>query len=109
MAMVWVAARLGDPLLGADDVDDALVARGHVKKRDARFGAVGAQGLDHGIGQLVGKRLLALVGRHDVVHGRKGAFGMGHPEAEIAQHAERLRAGDLMDEVRADQKLRRAV
>ena len=66
-------AGLGDALLGTDDVDDALLAGGEIKKGDAIFRAVLAERLDHGVGEIVAERLDAFVGRNDVVHGGEGA------------------------------------
>ena len=88
---------------------DALLARGHVKKLDPGFGAIFAQLLDHGIGQLVGEWLLALVGRHNVVYRGKGALRVEDLQIKVAQHAEGLRAGHLVNEVRADEQLRHAI
>ena len=102
-------AGLGDSLLGADDVDNALLAGGEVEKGDAVFRAVLAERFDHGIGEIVTERLHALVGRHDVIDGGEGAVRIKHLEPEVAKHAERLGAGDLVDEVGADQELRSPV
>ena len=98
-------AGLGDALLGANDVDDALLAGGEVEKSDAVFRAIRAQGLDHGIREFVAEWLGAFVRGHDVVHRGKSARGVEHLEIQVAQHAEGLWAGNLMDEVGADQKL----
>jgi hypothetical protein len=53
--------------------------------------------------------LVALVGGDDVIDRGKGPMGIAHLEAEVAEHAEGLRAGDLVDEVGADKELRLAV
>ena len=102
-------AGLGDALLGADDVDDALLAAGDVEKLDAVVGAVFAEFLDHRVGEGVGKRLLALVRGDDVIHRGERALREEHLEPKVAEHAESLRAGDLVDEVRADEQLGHAV
>ena len=94
-------ARLGDTLLGTDDVDDALVAGGKVKEGDAGLGAVLPKLLHHRVGERVGEGLGALVGRDDVVDRGEGAVRIEDLEAEVADHAESLRARHLVDEVGA--------
>ena len=98
-------AWLGDALLGADDVDDPLLAGGKVEKGHAGLGAVPAEFLDHRVGEGVRERFGALVGRDDVVDGRERAVGIENLQAEVAEHAESLGARHLVDEVGADQKL----
>jgi hypothetical protein len=102
-------ARLGDALLGADDVHDALLARRAIKEGDAKIRAVLAQFIHHGLGQRIVVRLNHLVGRHDVVDRGKRAVRHEDLEAQIAHHAERLRARDLMNQVCADEELGLAV
>ena len=93
---------LGDALLGANDVDDALIARGKVKESDARFGAVLSKFLHHRISERIGEGFCALVCRDDVIDGCESAVGIEDLQSKVAHHAESLRAGHLMDEVRAD-------
>ena len=102
-------AGLRDALLGADDVHNALPAGGTIKESDAKVRTVFAQFIHHGLRQWIAVRLHHLVGRHDMIHRRKGAVWHRHLEFQVAQHAERLRARDLMDEVRADEQLRLAI
>ncbi len=102
-------AGLGDALLGADDVDDALPAAAEAEVGDAELPGVFVQLLDHGFGEGVGEGGLLVVGGHDVVHGGEGAVGVGDFESEIAEHAEGLGAGDFVDEVGVNEELRLAV
>ena len=102
-------ARLGDALFGSDDVDDALFSGRDVEKSHPVVGAVFAQLLDHGVGQSVLERLHPLVGRDDVVNRGEGSLRKGDFEAKIPKHTERLRAGDLVNEMRSDKELSRPV
>ena len=102
-------ARLRDALLGADDVHDALLARGAVEERDPELRAITAELVHHRLRERVAVRLDQLVGRHDVVDRRERAVRHQYLEAEVAQHAEGLRAGHLVDEVGADEELGLAV
>jgi len=89
--------------LGADDVDDALVLRAHVRQRHAELTAVGAQLLDLLAGDLVGDDAQAVGrGRDGVVHRRHGVVGPADRDAAVAQTLEGLRRGDLMHEVEID-------
>ena len=80
-----------------------------VEERDAELRAALAQLLDHRVRQRVGVGLAHLVRRDDVVHRRERAVRHGHLEAQVAHHAEGLRARDLVDQVGADEELRLAV
>ncbi len=101
-------AWLGDALLGADDMDDALFAGGEVEISDAEVIGIFAQCLHHFRGERVLRRVL--VDRwHDVIDGGKGALRKLHLEAKVAKHAEGLRRGDLVNQVGADEELRAAV
>ena len=102
-------SRLGDPELGTDNVDDALPAARKIEKCDTEFFAVPPQRLDHFVGELVGERLFALVGRNDVIDRGEGALWIKNLESEIAQHAESLWAGDFVNKVGANEQLRGAV
>jgi len=90
-------------------VDDALLAGGAVEEGDAELGAVFTQLVHHGLGEVVLVGLDELVGRNDVVNGREGAVRESDFETEVAQHAEGLGGGDLVDEVGADEELGLAV
>ena len=102
-------ARLGDALLGTDDVHDALLAGGAVEERDAELRAIAAQLVHHRLRERVAVGLDQLVGGHDVVDRGERAVRHRDLQAEVAEHAESLRAGDLVDEVGADQELGLAV
>ena len=107
---VRVAARDGttglrDALFGADNVDNALAACGDIEKFDVICGTVFAQFGDHGLCHGIGERFVLVECRYDVVNRGKGTVGVPHFEAEIAQHAKRLRAGDFVDEVCPDEEL----
>ena len=95
-------ARLSDPLLRSDDVNDALLAARKVEELDPVIVAIFTKGLDHGIRESIAEGLLALIGRNDVIHGCKGAGRVENLQTQIPQHAECLWAGDLVNEVRAD-------
>ena len=102
-------AGLGDPQLRTHDMNNALLAGRTVEEGDAEFPAALAQRFDHRVGERVGIRLGHLVRRHDVIDRGKRPVGHRHLEPKVAEHAKRLRAGHLMDQVRADQELRLAV
>ena len=92
-------ARLGQTLLGTDDVDDALLAARRVEERDAVALAVLLERDHHLLGERVLEGALARVGRDDVIDGGERPLGIGHGEIELADHAERLRARHLVDQV----------
>ena len=95
-------ARQRAALLGPDDVDDALAGVAHRVVGDAELGGVAAQRLDLLGRDLVGDRLVD-VGRRDVVVlGGDGQLGPADAPPGQAQPLERLRAGDLVDEVEVD-------
>ena len=101
-------AGLGDALLGADHVDDALLAGLEVKISDAEVIAVFANRIDHIGGEGISR--LVLVDRgDDVVDGREGPGRVFYGDTEIAKHSKCLRAGDLVDEVSSDEELRSSV
>ena len=60
---------------------------------------------DHLVGEGVFERLGVGMGRDDVVDGGEGALRHLHRQVEIAQHAEGLGTGDLVDQVGADEEL----
>jgi len=101
-------AWLGDALLRADDVDDALFAGFEVEIGDAKVIAVLADRIDHFRCQWVGW-LILIDGWDDVVDGREGALREFYREIEIPEHAESLWRSDLVNEVCADEELRASV
>jgi hypothetical protein len=96
-------AGLGDAELGADDVDDALVARVDVVELDAEVGAVLAQRGDLRGGDLVDDVEAAFDGGGDVVvDGGDGAIGAADLAAGEAQAFKGLRRGDLVEQLQVD-------
>ena len=95
-------SRLGDTLLRPDDVDDTLLAGRAVEERDAELRAILPQRVHHLLRQWIGVRLGELVGRDDVVDGRKGTVRHRYLETEVTQHAEGLWAGYFMNQVKID-------
>ncbi len=96
-------AGLGDAELGADDVDDALIARVNVVELDAEVGAVFAQRGDLGGGDLVDDIEPAIDGCwHVVVHGGDGTVGTADLAAGDAQALKGLRRGDLVEQLQVD-------
>ena len=102
-------AGLGDTLLGADDVDNALIARGKVEECNAGLGAVFSEFLHHRVGERIGEGFRTLVGRNNMIDSGEGAVRVEDFQAKISHHPEGLRACHLMNEVSADQKLSPAV
>ena len=98
-------ARLGQAHLGGDDVHHALLARTRLEQADAIVAAVALDGDHHVLRQAIGVGAGLVLGRDDVVHSGDRAFGERHAQALVAQVGERLRAGDLMDHVQADEEL----
>jgi len=96
---------LGEPLLRPDDVDDPLVAGVGVREVDAGPAEVLLELRHHGLGRLVLERSVAVPGRHDVVDRRVRALRERDLLPALFQHPERLRAGDLVDEVEPDEQL----
>ena len=99
-------ARLGEPELGPDDVDDALQRRAEAVERDAELGAVALERLDLDAAELVLDELgdRRAVGGAVVVGGRDRAIGPADRAAGQAQAVEGLRARDLVDEVQVDEQ-----
>ena len=96
-------ARLGEPQLRADDVDDALVVAAEAVERDPELRAVRLELLDLG-GRLHGRgwEAAGVVGVEwsavaTVLSGRR-------TQAAVAEAGERLGAGDLVDEVEVDRE-----
>ncbi len=102
-------ARLRQPELGPDDVDDALVLGAVAAGRpqlDAELPAVALERRRHLLGGEIDERPRLRAGRHDVIDRRERPLGIGDAPAVLAQHVERLRARDLVNEVQADEQLR---
>ncbi len=85
---------------------DPLAPGVDVEERNAELLARLLEGLDHSLGEVVLEGALAVVGRDDVIDGGERSLRHHHGKVEIAQHAERLRARHLVDEVQPDQELR---
>ena len=84
---------------------DPLAAAAEAVERDAMGGAIGLQGGEHLLGQGIGEGPGLGGGGHDVIHRGHGELGVAHPQAEVVQGREGLGAGDLMDEVQANEEL----
>ena len=97
-------AGLGQPLLGSDDVDDALVGVAHRVAGDAELGAVGVEDRQLLGRDGVGHRLVDVGGRHVVVGGGDGEVGAVHAPTGQAQPVEGLGRGDLVDQVEVDEE-----
>ena len=95
-------ARLRQPLLRADDVDDPLARVERVIKRHAELLAVGAQRLNLLLRERIRKRLHPRVGRHVVILRGDRQLWPSHPPPREAQPLERLRRSHLMHEVQVD-------
>ena len=95
-------ARLRPPLLGTDDVDDALPGVAHRIVGDAELGGVAAQGVDLLGRDLVGDRLVDVLGRDVVVLGRDRQLGTAYRAPAQPEPVEGLRAGDLVNEMQVD-------
>jgi hypothetical protein len=95
-------ARLGEALLGPDDVDDALERVADAVAGDAELGAVGPQHVHLAGGDRVGDGLVEPGGGDVVVHRGHGEVGPADGAAGEAQPVERLGRGDLVHEVEVD-------
>ena len=82
-------------------MDNALIARGKVEEGNARFSAVLAKLLHHRVSERIGEGFRTLVSRDNMIDGCEGTVRIEDLQAEVAHHAEGLRAGHLMDEVSA--------
>ena len=91
--------RLGQPLLRADDVDDALPAAGDIEEWDAELGAVGRQHRDLRRGLCVQDRQRAVGGRDAVIHRRDRPVRPPHLQPARAQPGECLGRGHLVYEM----------
>ena len=92
----------GEPLLGSDDVDDALAHVVHSQVGDAEFGDVLLEGVDLEAGLFVLDGARVLGGRYVVVGHGQGGFGTAHGAPGCPQALEGLRAGYLVDQVTVD-------
>ncbi len=85
---------------------DALATAAEAMQGDAVLSAVGFQCGQHLLGERIGEGTRLARGGHDVIHRGNGALGVAHTQAEIPQGREGLRAGDLMNQMQADEQLR---
>ncbi len=97
-------ARLGQTELRADDVHDPLLDVAERVQPDPELGGVGAQRVDLGARHRVGDRLVPVEGRNVVVLGREGQVGASYGASGEPQPFERLRRGDLVDQVQVDEQ-----
>ena len=95
-------ARLGEALLGADHMHDALLGVAHREVGDPELVGVAAQGLHLGAADLVGDGLVDVGGGDVVVLGGHRQVGPPHAPARQPQPVEGLRRGHLMHEVQVD-------
>ena len=95
-------ARLREPLLRPDDVDDALAPVADAEVRQAELLGVLADGGDLRDGQRVGPRLVAVGRRHVVVDGQQREVGAADLAPGQPQRLEGLRRRDLVHEVQVD-------
>ena len=96
--------RLGDALLGPDDVDDARARIIETEKVDAELFAVSNQGVDLDLRHRVGDAQMAVGGWDAVIDRGEGEIGPTHRPAVHPQRVECLWRGDLMNEVQIDVK-----
>ena len=98
-------ARLGAPLLGADDMHDTIVDIAHREVLDAVLGDVARQRLElvARFGILHARKAERLVlGRRVVIGNRKGQLRPAHTAAGNLQAVKRLRGRHLVDEVQVN-------
>jgi len=90
----------------ADDVHDAAPRIAHVEQLHPEFGGIALElpDLFRGRVQLDGNLAEHMFGhgRRRMIHGRQGSIGAPHAQIQRLQDAERLRRGDLMNEVQID-------
>jgi len=94
--------RLGDPLLGTDDVDDPLAGVVDPEHGDPVGHAVGHQGVDLPLGQRVPDPQRPTLGGDPVIDGGQGQIGPANRAPRQGQRFEGLRGGDLVDQVKVD-------
>ena len=98
--------RLGQALLGANDMDYALAVVVDVEERDCEFGRVLLDRVHHLFRQIVDKGPRGNVGGHDVIYGGESALGEANGEPALSEHLEGLGTGDLVDQMQPDKELR---
>ena len=86
-------------------MDDALFSAREIKEGYPVFFAILPQRLDHFIGELIGKRFLAFIGRHDVIDGGKRPIRIEDLYAEVPEHPKSLRAGYFVYKMGANEQL----
>src|SRR3569832_2225866 len=92
----------GQPELRSDDMDDPLLGAGKVEEGDAKLFAVLREGLHLLEGDLVFDRKGTVGGRNIMVHRGEGEVGPADPPLRQTEAVERLRRGDLMDQMPVD-------
>src|SRR5690606_29391562 len=80
-------------------------AGGKIEELDAELTTGLLELHDHALGERVAEWAQPRVRRHDVVDGREGLLRVGDAELQIAEHAEGLRAGYLVEQVQTDENL----
>ena len=100
-------ARLSQAQLRGHHMHDSLAATAKAIEMDAVLMAVALQGAEHFFGQSIGEGPRLARGWHDVVHRGHRAFGVADTQPQILQGSKGLRTGDLMDQVQANEQLRR--
>ena len=96
-------AGLGQPEFGSDHMHDALAAGRAVEKWDSGPLNVLFDRHEHLLGHPVHVGPGGPVRGDDVVDGGEGEVGVAHGQAALRQHLERLRTGDLVHQVQADE------
>ena len=98
-------ARLGQTQFGGNHVDDPLATAADAMQGDAVLRAVRLQGGEHFLRQ--GIREGARLGgrRNDVIHRGDRALGVPHRQTQVLQAGKGLGAGDLVDQMQADEQL----
>ena len=102
-------ARLGEPKLRADHMDDAAVGALHAVEADAELGGVGLHLFDLRSSQRVRNGQRGIMRRDGVIHGGDGLIGPADFESALAQAGERLWGGYLVDEMQVDVKHSRGI
>ena len=97
-------AGLGEAQLRADDVHDALLDVAERMQPDAELLGVPAQRLDLGARDRVGDGLVEVERRDVVVLGGQGQVRTAYGPAGQPEALERLRRGDLVDQVEVDEQ-----
>ena len=90
-------------------MNDTLLTGVSIEKADTVVFGIFAQSFNHLLSDRIRVRLFDFVSRHDVVDRRKSTMGVLHWETQVAKHAERLRAGHLVNQVSTDKELSLAV